>query len=285
MEDFNADVCVICRTEIDKSHTVEPWITLTSKGVDTLRQYSIMRGDTLLQQYLLTKDCPINAHVSCRKRYTNKRHLEQETSQNAAEDTRSKCLRSVNIFNWKQDCFLCGALSRDMHNSGRKDTSAVETLELKSTVLQVCEERNDSWATEVKGRLNTCSDLVAEEAIYHRDCLASFCMLRVRQSEANLASVGSSCASGRNEDAELRDAFNNMCLFLDSTGDELYTLCDLTDMMKNMSESKEKTYSERHMKRKLEEFYGDHIFFASVSGRKNVICFRNMASCIINEAW
>jgi hypothetical protein len=39
------------------------------------------------------------------------------------------------------------------------------------------------------------------------------------------------------------------------------------------------------LKRKLEEKYCDDIFFSEVCGRKNVICFQNMASRLINEKW
>jgi hypothetical protein len=35
----------------------------------------------------------------------------------------------------------------------------------------------------------------------------------------------------------------------------------------------------------LLERYGDNIFFAEISGRKNVICFRDMAARIINDKW
>jgi len=39
------------------------------------------------------------------------------------------------------------------------------------------------------------------------------------------------------------------------------------------------------LKANLEAKYDDHLFFAEVRGKRNVICFRNMASCIINEKW
>jgi len=39
------------------------------------------------------------------------------------------------------------------------------------------------------------------------------------------------------------------------------------------------------LKQKLQEHYQEHIFFANVQGRENVICFKNMAKFIINEKW
>ena len=39
------------------------------------------------------------------------------------------------------------------------------------------------------------------------------------------------------------------------------------------------------MKRKLQEKYGDHLFISEVCGRKNVVCFKDMATRLMNEKW
>ena len=44
-------------------------------------------------------------------------------------------------------------------------------------------------------------------------------------------------------------------------------------------------YSIKRLKQKLIEMYKEHIFFAEKEGRKNVICFRDTANMIINDAW
>ena len=44
-------------------------------------------------------------------------------------------------------------------------------------------------------------------------------------------------------------------------------------------------YSVKRLKQKLQDKYKDFIFFAEVQGRKNVVCLRNMADCIINDKW
>ena len=49
--------------------------------------------------------------------------------------------------------------------------------------------------------------------------------------------------------------------------------------------SDEEVYGVKRTKQKLQEKYKDNIFFAEVSGRKNVVCFRNMADWIINDQW
>ena len=44
-------------------------------------------------------------------------------------------------------------------------------------------------------------------------------------------------------------------------------------------------YSIKRLKQKLIEKCKEHIFFAEKEGRKNVICFRDTANMIINDAW
>ena len=55
-----------------------------------------------------------------------------------------------------------------------------------------------------------------------------------------------------------------------------------TRKMVRFSESRE-TYSIKWLKEKLKDCYSDHLCFAEIKGRKNVLCFKNMANYIINE--
>jgi len=52
----------------------------------------------------------------------------------------------------------------------------VRTLEIRASILNCCAGRADDWTLQVQGRLNrpTCCDLVAEEAMYLRNCFALF---------------------------------------------------------------------------------------------------------------
>ena len=73
-----------------------------------------------------------------------------------------------------------------------------------------------------------------------------------------------------------------MCL--ESTDRELMTLGELYEKCESFSGTSS-VYSEKWLKKKLKERYGDRIVFAEVQGRKNVICWHDMASFIINEKW
>ena len=68
------------------------------------------------------------------------------------------------------------------------------------------------------------------------------------------------------------------------SGAELYTLTELHSKMVEFSDGGD-VYTIKRLKQKLQEHYKEHIFFAYVEGRENVVCFKNMAMYIINEKW
>ena len=54
------------------------------------------------------------------------------------------------------------------------DVVTVRTIELKNTILAVCQERNDAWANNVQARILSAHDLHAADAIYHKICDVNF---------------------------------------------------------------------------------------------------------------
>lgn len=68
------------------------------------------------------------------------------------------------------------------------------------------------------------------------------------------------------------------------SGAELYTVTELHSKMVELSDGDD-VYSIKRLKQKLQEHYHEHIFFAQVEGRNDVVCFKNMAKYIINDKW
>ena len=82
----------------------------------------------------------------------------------------------------------------------------------------------------------------------------------------------------------MMSAVNSLCDWLEEF--EMYTLGELHDPMTDKIENKnDDVYSVKRLKQKLQDHYRDHLSFAEVNGRKNVVCFRDMASLIINDKW
>ena len=78
-----------------------------------------------------------------------------------------------------------------------------------------------------------------------------------------------------------QETFDTLCSWIELSDDELYTINDLQVKLQNIAHGDETlVYSKQQIKRKLIDKYGDHLFFAEIAGKSNVICFRNMASCM-----
>ena len=154
------------------------------------------------------------------------------------------------------------------------------TLELCTAILRHCSQRADAWAVEVQGRTESCCDSVAEDAVYHFSCYALF---------ATQHSLSGHGQCGRPEDGEMRTAFCDLRDWLEGSC-ELLTLDDLHKHMveflnaKGLLDVSDRVYSASHLKSKLQEKYGQHIYFAEVHGRKNVVCFQDLCSFIVSDA-
>ena len=83
-------------------------------------------------------------------------------------------LRSEIIFNFKTDCIFCGKTteSRQFHDKGQ--VVSVRTLEIKSTLQDICMQRNDSLSHSVMARIEYSQDLRASDTVYHRQCSTNF---------------------------------------------------------------------------------------------------------------
>lgn len=98
-------------------------------------------------------------------------------------------------------CLFCAKKS-----IGPRHTSAM-SIELRETILKHCKASgpNDEWGLDVKGRLQSCCDLTAEESVYHRLCYLKFVTNRTLDSER------AEKVTGCPVDDELLQAFSNLC--------------------------------------------------------------------------
>ena len=201
-------------------------------------------------------------HADCRKRFTDKRKSVD------SQPTNSKRLRTK--FMWKTLFFFCEkTINKDYKSS--KEFSRVMTLEVKERVLKRASERDDEWVKTVESRLLSSNDLVAEEAIYHKACVSKFC----------LSKTGVYKKSGRPVNTEMFNGFEAICAWLEEDDDcNLHTINELQEQIKLMGY---KCYSNKLLKQKLKEKYGDCLTFSESCGRTDILCFKEFANYVLQE--
>jgi hypothetical protein len=270
---FDGSMCVICGIAFRDSSDSD--ISEVGRGLQKLLEYSEKNDDMELMQYLLSKPAVVKVHNMCRRNYTNKRRFEQKFAKADDDDTvKSKSLRSCTaVFDWKLNCFFCSQLCIAERQKDAKKMRHVETLEIRDSVLGQCAMRADAWGLEVQSRLLTCIDLVAAEAVYHNNCHLSFYR------------VSKYAACGRPTDSRKAETFEKLCEWLEVNDFEMLTLQDVATKAQMLVPENDIVYSEKWLKQKLSDRYGDHIQFNEVRGRRNVICWKQMAAYIVNRKW
>jgi hypothetical protein len=284
--DFDTSNCVLCCKNTD-----EVLMKVTDKGLGTLIDCSKKRGAVKLSQYLLSSPVCVHVHNSCRKRFTDSRTIGKPFMDDDDAPSTKRLRSTGESFQWKEMCCLCCELVGDY--SSESGVRRASTLQLHETILKRCTERlaareNDKWAFEVQGRMQSCIDLIAAEAVYHVYCFMRFTSNR----DLEIGRV----AVGRPENAIMSQTFSQLCDWLEGSAEGLYTVEELQLRMNASILTEEACHSSdegastniisrQHLKRKLIDRYGDHIFFAEVSGRKNVVCFKDICSFIVSEKW
>ena len=131
---------------------------------------------------------------------------EKRISSTCATVKNESTLRSSVGFDWKTNHFICSRQAIiDIRHKDRNDVQEVRTLQIRANALQKCNQRNDEFTRSVQGRLQTCIDLVAEEAVYHRICYQKF-----------ISNEGESNPVWRPFNVDSNNAFNKLCLWLES---------------------------------------------------------------------
>ena len=86
VSELSEKVCVICRLEIEADQP-NSFANVGEAGIESLINFSTLRCDKALQQYLSSKPSTVRVHVACRKTYTSKRRFEQEQRAAATAET------------------------------------------------------------------------------------------------------------------------------------------------------------------------------------------------------
>ena len=248
-------------------------VKLTEKGSRTISDVSQMRCESLITKpfQLVHERCRVtHIHPHYIKREILKRKSCESTADN--EVTPSK-LRSNHKFNFQNDCLFCG--QHVVKQGSREKWYFVQTLEVQSTILDICHKRNDEWGREVQGRIASVVDLHAADAVYHKVCSSNFRTSRGVQDSNTTSTVGRPTSQA---------TFLKIIKYLEEECDNAkqITVSDLVSKMQEIC-GNENAYTSVWMKKKLNEHYGDEIVLTENQGKASVITFRKTASSILHR--
>jgi hypothetical protein len=91
--------------------------------------------------------------------------------------------------------------------------------------------------------------------------------------------------SRRPVDEKMALWFDMVCNWLDTEANgELYTVSEVYSKMKEFADGEE-VYAKKWLKKKIKDRYKESVCFSEINGHSDVVCFREMASYILNDAW
>ena len=274
MPQEQSHVCPFCMTMVEKKDEV---VSLTEKGVCSILQVAKKREDKIV--------CKVGqlVHTECRKKYTNKISVDIAMRKKSERDrSESPQLRSKKAtFNFQTDCFYCGVTV----DPNDPNIFRSRSLGVKETLLEKCDERKDSWSSQVRARLSVINDLHAADATYHRQCANNFRtktgIPTALQSEEQIAKRPK---VGRPQDNDANEAFSKVADYLRENDDEQITVNQLIDLMQSLlKDSSAEAYSYKWMKKKLQDEFKDEIVFTEINGKANVVTFRARAKNILHN--
>lgn len=264
-------VCAICKNKKN-----EEIVKVTARGLPAIINASKQRGDDMWHD--LEETGAVFVHKQCRKTYTHPTELSK--FKDGAVATTSKFLRSAvnRNFDLKSQCFFCEAIihikDHKKYNK-HKDYRQVATVQIKSTVIKRCRERNDAWSNEVFNRINNEIDLVASEAVYHTKCHRFF----MREEPKGIR--------GRPVDSHLEDAFEKLCISIENDSENCqFSIKELSNIMASFLPENEQTWSEKNLKMRLKNKYKDNIIMtSSLKGKQSIVSFRGTCEKLLSDEW
>ncbi|CAC5395350.1 unnamed protein product [Mytilus coruscus] len=163
----------------------------------------------------------------------------------------------------------------------RKRRFPVRTDDFQRRIEQVCNDRDDEWAAEVRGRLQCISDLHAADALYHQTCSVNF---RTSKKVPKAFSPDTKAIKENNSQgrpAAYGEQFLKIVDYLKEHEDQQITIAELVNKMNELCG--EQAYSSVYMKKKLRNHFGENIIITDICGKISAVTLRDTATCVLQE--
>ena len=133
----------------------------------------------------------------------------------------------------------------------------------------------DSWALNVKARVDQSLDFNASEARYHKLCKLQFSRHENKDSNQSVE---------RPTDSEKKLTFDSACSWLENET-EIQSISKFAAKMKDLAETKEPYWNE-YVKELLKKKYGSYVIFQSLGpGKDTLFSFENKTKYLIEEKY
>lgn len=266
-----ASVCAVCDQPF--TETSED-VIVKARGINTLIQCSKKRGDGKHERWLRGET--VKLHMSCYKTYTREKCVAAAAMKASTSGLRQ--VRSGQLgFDFLTRCILCSDNADEafMNKQKKKEVSKrdtvcnVTTLDLHGKIIRMAVDRKDQWGEEVNLRLANVIDLVASDGRYHRSCMKRF-----------FYKPSVTAIPGRPQLESTIGVIEHISNYMESMEDECQF--SLTDILKSYEEE---VPSEKIIKMRLQDKYGDGIIIASGKNRETVMCLRQAGHKILSDQW
>lgn len=252
---------------------------MKEQGLQTIIEASVKRGNEDHQK-LLQNRREVSIHTSCYKKYVNPRMIAaaaRHYAEGAGSSTptlRSKAL----VFNFRQQCFLCGEGNADDFEERQRGLSECERnyvhkvieLETREVFLQAAKKRGDEWGDKIVEQISQVNDQVGFDGLYHRLCHKKL-----------YSRPKSEMKRGFRPTSNLDEAMQFIFDYLKENSDECqFTLDDLINQIESDYRPDPRTVASR-----LVDHYGDDILIVNTSKRETIVCFRHIGYKLLSEGW
>jgi hypothetical protein len=256
-----------------------------SKSAGSSRIISIIQASQTYKDSLFTEletqfstdpDLSVFYHKNCVSRYTSKtnlaKYLKADTDEEAGPSTK-RLRRSSSVFDFMHHCLYCGQLCELNKNERHperwrpaylcRSTHSEHSGEpYKVYLLDKCDSRADSWANDVRHRVQgALSDLHAVEARYHRDCMSRFFTNKYLSQHDHLEQATEAIID----------------IGLDHTLKEMkadkHRIWNSLELFHEYSSNSGRTLSRRRLLEELRQHFGSELLVLSAPGFASIVTF------------